>query len=132
MVLSFSAKNKATSILLGVALGTFLSHGLAIAFGSQVSLLGNDNFIFYLKLATYCTFLIFGFIGLVKLKKSDSDVNSSETDSKSRFIKFLNSLSKNCVFIVASTIAIGELGNKTFLASIGLGVEYPLFVEYPS
>ena len=127
LVLSFSAKNKATSILLGVALGTFLSHGLAIAFGSQVSLLGNDNFIFYLKLATYCTFLIFGFIGLVKLKKSDSDVNSSETDSKSRFIKFLNSLSKNCVFIVASTIAIGELGDKTFLASIGLGVEYPLF-----
>lgn len=28
---------------------------------------------------------------------------------------------------MAFTIAIGELGDKTFLASLGLGIEYPLF-----
>ena len=126
LVLSFSAKNKATNILLGVALGTLFSHGLAIAFGSQLGIVGNDKFIYYLKILTYCTFLIFGITGFLKSKKSVS-VDKTETDSKSRIIKFLSSLTKNCILVVASTIAIGELGDKTFLASIGLGVEYPLF-----
>ena len=56
LVLSFSAKNKANNILLGVALGTLFSHGLAITFGSQLGIIQNDNFIYYLKLLTYCTF----------------------------------------------------------------------------
>ena len=33
----------------------------------------------------------------------------------------------NYVFIIALSIAIGELGDKTFLASIGLGINYPDF-----
>lgn len=127
LVLSFSAKNKAINILIGVALGTFFSHGLAIAFGSHLSSLGNDMFIFYLKILTYCTFLLFGISGFIKQKKSTSVEETTEINPKSRTIKFLNSLFKNCIFTVASTIAIGELGDKTFLASIGLGIEYPLF-----
>ena len=127
LVLSFSAKNKAIHIVVGVALGTLFSHGLAIAFGSHLSSLGNDMFIFYLKLLTYCTFLLFGISGFIKQKKSPSVEKTTETNSKSRIIIFLNSLFKNCIFTVASTIAIGELGDKTLLASIGLGVEYPLF-----
>lgn len=125
LVLSFSTKNKATHILLGVALGTLFSHGLAIIFGSQVSAICNDDFIVYLKFLTYFTFLIFGISGFIKLKKSDS--SSSSTNTNSKLVKFLHSLSKNCVFIVASSIAIGELGDKTFLASIGLGIEYSSF-----
>ena len=31
------------------------------------------------------------------------------------------------MFVVAISIAIGELGDKTFLASIGLGIQYPFF-----
>ena len=120
LVLSFSAKNKSTHILLGVALGTLLSHGIAIIFGSKIGLINNDSFIFYLKLFTY-------FTGLIKSKKSVSNINSSETDSKFHFIKLLSSLFKNCIFIVALAIAVGELGDKTFLASIGLGIEYPFF-----
>ena len=58
LVLSYSAKNKASHILLGVALGTLFSHGIAITFGSKVSQLGNEAFIFYLRIATYCTFLL--------------------------------------------------------------------------
>ena len=58
LVLSFSAKNKSTNILLGVALGTLFSHGLAIVFGSQLGIIGNDTFIYHLKLLTFCTFLI--------------------------------------------------------------------------
>lgn len=126
LVLSFSARNKTTNILLGVALGTLFSHGLAITFGSQLGIVGNDKFIYYLKILTYCTFLIFGITGFLKSKKSVS-LEKTETDSKSRIIKFLGSLTQNCVLVVASTIAIGELGDKTFLASIGLGVQYPLF-----
>lgn len=126
LVLSFSAKNKTKNILLGVALGTLFSHGLAIAFGSHLGVIENANFIYYLKILTYLTFLFFGIVGFIKSKKSDS-INETESDTKSRIIKFLSSLTKNCIFIVASSIAIGELGDKTFLASIGLGVEYPLF-----
>lgn len=40
LVLSFSTKLKTYTILLGVALGSFLSHGLAILFGS---FLGNTR-----------------------------------------------------------------------------------------
>lgn len=126
LVLSFSTKNKSINILLGVALGTLLSHGLAIAFGSKISSIGTDSFIFYLKLLTYFTFLFFGITGFIKLKKSAS-IHINESDSKSNFIKFLNAFIKNCIFVVALTIAIGELGDKTFLASIGLGIQYPLF-----
>ena len=57
LVLSFSTKNKARSILIGVALGTFFSHGLAILFGSKISSFGNETFNFYSKLFTYISFL---------------------------------------------------------------------------
>jgi len=126
LVLSFSTKNKSLNILIGVALGTLLSHGLAITFGSQLGIIGNDTFIYHLKFFTYCTFLLFGIIGFIKLKRAASVEDSTEIDTKSRLINFLSSLIKNCIFIVAISIAIGELGDKTFLASIGLGVQYPL------
>ncbi len=127
LVLSFSAKNKTSHILLGVALGTLLSHGFAIIFGSQISLLGSSSFVFYLKLFTYFTFCVFGILGFIKSKKPSSENISLEEDSKPRFIKLINYIFKNAIFIVACTIAIGELGDKTFLASIGLGIEYPFF-----
>ena len=31
------------------------------------------------------------------------------------------------IFFIAFTIAVGELGDKTFLASIGLGIEYSIY-----
>lgn len=122
LVLSFSTRNKSTNILLGVALGTLFSHGLAIAFGSHIGFIQHPLFIHHLKIFTYCTFLLFGITGFLKIKKFVSD----ETNSKSKIINFFSSLIKNCVLIVAISIAIGELGDKTFLASIGLGIQYPL------
>lgn len=126
LVISFSAKNKATHILLGVALGTFLSHGLAIAFGSKIGSISGENFIIYLKLVTYITFLIFGIVGFAKLKFSQKDVEK-ESIAKSTLLKCIYSLTQNAIFLVATTIAIGELGDKTFLASIGLGLQYPMY-----
>ena len=86
-----------------------------------------DSFIHYLKLFTYATFLLFGIVGFLKSKKISPSKETSKTDSKSSIIKFLSSLTQNSIFIVASSIAIGELGDKTFLSSIGLGIQYPLF-----
>lgn len=127
LVLSLSGKHKAFNILLGVVLGTLLSHGLAITFGSQVSNIGDVYFITILKFITYITFLVFGFFGFWKLKKINDTPISTKTHSTSTIIKFINSLTKNCILIVALTIAIGELGDKTFLASLGLGIQYPLY-----
>lgn len=128
LVLSFSAKRKATHILLGVALGSLLSHGIAIIFGSSVANLGNDIFIFYLKFITYLSFIVLGVFGFVHFQKDNTLKNiSTQNNSKSHFISFINSLTRNCVLLVACSIAIGELGDKTFLASIGLGIQYPLY-----
>ncbi len=127
LVLSFSAKNKVSHILLGVALGTLFSHGLAITFGSKIGCINNTNFIYYLKLLTYITFLIFGIIGILKQKKLSYETENSQNNSKSKLIKFLNYITKNSILLVAFTIAIGELGDKTFLSSIGLGIQYPIF-----
>ena len=83
----------------------------------------------------FCTFLIFGIIGFIKLTNSLSADNSLDTEShshsnsssKSRIITFVNSITRNCVLLVAASIVVGELGDKTFLASLGLGVQYPQF-----
>ena len=128
LVLSFSTKKKATHILLGVALGSLLSHGIAIIFGSSVANLGNDVFVFYLKFITYLSFIVLGILGFKHSQKDNTPKNiSTRNNSKSHFISFINSLTRNCILLVACSIAIGELGDKTFLASIGLGIQYPLY-----
>lgn len=126
LVLSFSTKNKTSHILIGVAIGTLLSHGIAIILGSKICNLGNADFIYYLKILTYLTFLIFGIIGFIKLKISPQN-NNLKKDYKSQLLSYISSLLKNCIFIVAISIAIGEIGDKTWLASIGLGIQYPMF-----
>ena len=123
LVLSFSAKNKAYKILLGVALGTFFSHGIAILFGSSLASFSSSSFQFYLKFFTYCSFIIFGIIGFFPEKK----VTSSSSKSKVSFFNKLSHLSFGAIIIVAISIVIGELGDKTFLASLGLGLEYPSY-----
>lgn len=118
LVLSFSSKLRTTTILLGVALGSLLSHGIAITFGSFLGNIGNDSIHFLLELITYISFLIFGFFTLFSNKNKNSNNNDSA-------VKNINKLKLNYIFIIALSIAIGELGDKTFLASIGLGIQYP-------
>ena len=84
LVLSFSSKSKTSNILLGIAIGTFFSHGLAILFGSRIGNLENQNLHFILKLATYITFLLFGIIGFLP-KKKDS---SKEESNKSNYLNY--------------------------------------------
>ncbi len=119
LVLSFSSKLKTKTILLGVGLGSLLSHGIAIIFGSFLGNIENLTFQYVLKIITYLSFILFGIITL--LKSNNKDENSENKKNKNLKNNF------SYIFFIALTIAIGELGDKTFLASIGLGVEYSLY-----
>lgn len=119
IVLSFSNKLKTFPILLGVALGSFFSHGIAILFGSKISSLGG-NFQIILSFITYFSFILFGVIGFF-CKNSSGDSGDSKKDSLIHKISFLK---LNYIILIAISIFVGEFGDKTFLASMGLGVQY--------
>ena len=122
MVLSFSTKSRMKHILLGIALGTFLSHGLAILFGSQLGSIHNENISYYLNIFTYISFILFGILGFISMKNPSLD---NIENHKTGLISKLCNLKINFVFIIAFCILVGELGDKTFLSSIGLGIQYP-------
>ena len=48
-----------------------------------------------------------------------------DDSKKENAITKLSNMKINYTFIVALSIIIGEIGDKTFLASIGLGIQYP-------
>lgn len=121
LVLSFSNKTKPFMILLGVALGTFLSHGIAILFGSSIGLLENECLHTALQIATYATFLLFGIFAFLPKKEEKG------TSKKESFFSKLSFAGFGYVFVIAFSIIIGELGDKTFLASLGLGISYPSY-----
>lgn len=119
LVLSFSNKTKPLNILLGVALGSFFSHGIAILFGSSISLLENKFLHNLLEIITYSSFLLFGFLSFLPKKEEKSDFK------KQGLLQKLSLFGFSYIFIICFSIAIGELGDKTFLASLGLGISYP-------
>lgn len=121
LVLSFSSKMKTYTILFGVALGSLFSHGIAILFGSALGTLNNEFIHTILEFVTYISFLFFGVITLMNKDSSDND------SKKSGILKKISNLSVGYIFIIAMSIAIGEFGDKTFLASLGLGIQYPHF-----
>lgn len=123
LVLSFSSKLQTSTILIGVALGSFFSHGIAILFGSSIALVENSSLHFILEIVTYLSFIIFGIISFLPSKGNDEKVSNK----KDNFLMKLSKLSIGYIFIIALSIAVGELGDKTFLASIGLGINYPHF-----
>ncbi len=114
LVLSFSSKSKAWLILTGVALGSLLSHGSAIMFGSVLGNINNESVQFILKLCTYISFIIFGIITLK---------NNGEKEQESKNVNYAR-YGLIVILIIAFSIFIGEFGDKTFLASIGLGIQY--------
>ncbi len=121
LVLSFSNKGSTFKILLGVAIGSFFSHGLAILFGSSVHLLDSPFLHIVIEWITYLSFLAIGIFSLFSKGNKDSD------EKKDGIIYKISHLKINYCLIIALSIMVGELGDKTFLASIGLGVQYPSF-----
>ena len=124
MVLSFSTKSKIKNVLLGIALGTFLSHGLAILLGSKLVSVLNQNFSYWLNIFTYFSFILFGIIGFISIKRNTTS-SDIKNDDKKGIVSKLVDLKINYIFIIAFCILVGELGDKTFLSSIGLGIQYP-------
>ena len=116
LTLSFASKLNFSTILLGVALGSFFSHGVAIIFGSFLGNIENLFFQSFLKIITYISFIIFGIITIKSKKSQEKSANSNIKLTAFKYILF-----------IAFSIAVGELGDKTFLSSIGLGIQYPNF-----
>jgi len=123
LVLSFSGKDKTYKILLGVAIGTFFSHGIAILFGSKIGLLENESLRSTMEIITYCSFLI---IGLLTLLPKKQKLSMEDTSKESLFQKITN-FKIHYSLLIALFIILGEFGDKTFLASLGLGIQYPDF-----
>lgn len=120
LVLSFSSKTKAKNIILGVALGSLISHGIAILFGSTLSILNNIQFQQTLKFITHISFILFGILSFISINKTDSE-------DSNKFIDKILHTHLNYTTIIALSIIIGEFGDKTFLSSIGLGIQYPYY-----
>lgn len=118
LALSFSSKLKISTILLGVALGSLFSHGLAILFGSFLGNIEDLKFQYFIKIVTYISFIIFGIITLKSNDKNADSKSSNKNHFKSNF---------QYILFIAFSIAVGEFGDKTFLASIGLGIQYPSY-----
>jgi len=114
LVLSFSSKSKAWLILTGVALGSLMSHGSAIIFGSILGNINNASVQLVLKLVTYISFILFGIIALK---------SNNKEEKKNKKIKYAKQAIM-IILVIAFSIFIGEFGDKTFLASIGLGIQY--------
>lgn len=121
IVLSFSNSLKTRTILFGVALGSLFSHGIAIIFGSSIGLLENPFWHNFIETFTYSTFIFMGILSLLPKKEKIT----FDGDSKEGIIQKISNLKLNYCLIIALTIMLGELGDKTFLASIGFGIQYP-------
>lgn len=121
LILSFSGGVRTKNIILGIAIGSFFSHGIAIIFGSKVGVLENQFIHLIIKTITYSSFILIGILSLFPKKEK---INS-ELDKKNSIIKNICNLKINYTFIIALSIMVGELGDKTFLASLGFGIQYP-------
>ena len=121
IVLSFSNSLKPKNILLGVAIGSLFSHGIAILFGSKIGLLENAFLHNLIEIITYSSFILMGILSLIPKKEDES----SNNNSKDGLIKKITNLKISYSLIIALSIIVGELGDKTFLASVGFGIEYP-------
>ena len=121
LVLSFAGGVKTRNIILGIAIGSFFSHGIAILFGSKIGVLENSNIHFIIKIITYTSFIIMGILSLLpKKEKIKADENK-----KSSILNKIFTLNIGYTFIIALSILVGEIGDKTFLASLGFGIQYP-------
>lgn len=121
IVLSFSNTLKARTILLGVALGSLFSHGIAIIFGSSLGLLDNPFLRQLLEVITYISFILMGIFSLLPKKEKIS----FDDNSNGGMLQKISHLKFNYSLIIALHIMFGEFGDKTFLASIGFGLQYP-------
>jgi putative Ca2+/H+ antiporter (TMEM165/GDT1 family) len=106
LAMAFATKYPVKKVLLGIFLGAFFNHGLAVLLGSTLSALIPVN--------TIQIIASFAFVGFsLWTLKSDGD----EEEEKERGVKL------GPVFTVAMAFFIGELGDKTQLTAITLATD---------
>lgn len=108
LALAFATKFKMRQVLIGVAVGSFLNHGIAILLASFVSQFASTSII---QLIASMLFLVFGLMSM-KLEFEDEDEDASE-------FKF------GPMLTVALSFFVGELGDKTQLSAMALGLNSP-------
>ncbi len=111
LALAFATKYKVQKVLLGVLIGSFLNHGLAVILGSYLSSLIPIETV---RFIAACSFIVFGLWSL-KSEKEEKE------EAREKF---------GPVFTVAMAFFIGELGDKTQLTAIALSSDahYPPFI----
>ena len=71
LMISFANKTTPIKILLGVAIGSFFSHGIAILFGSSINFFDNYLLQNTLKIFTYISFILIGLYSFIPKKVSN-------------------------------------------------------------
>lgn len=110
IAMTFATQYKVREVLLGVFLGVFFNHGLAVILGKSISKLMPMNIIQIIAGFMFVSF------GLLALREEEA-----EDDNRRKFSPVLS---------VALAFFIGELGDKTQLTAMTLSAEgdYPLFI----
>src|SRR6056297_3062867 len=113
LAMAFATKYPVKKVLLGILIGSFLNHGLAVFLGNLLS-----KYIPVNSLQIIAGFAFVGFALWTLLANDEED----ETDNKG--IRF------GPVLTVSLAFFLGELGDKTQLAAITLSTEalYPLAI----
>lgn len=104
IAMTFATQYKIRDVLLGVIIGVFFNHGIAIILGRALSNIIPMNFIQILAS------LMFLFFGIMSLKDEEDD----EEDTKRSY---------GPIFTVALAFFLGELGDKTQLTAMSLSTE---------
>lgn len=111
IAMTFATQYKIKEVLMGVFLGVFLNHGLAIILGSYISKIVPMD---YIQIIAGFMFVVFGILAL-------KDEEIEDKNHKRNF---------GPIFTVALAFFVGELGDKTQLTAMTLAAEgsYPFFI----
>lgn len=112
LAMMFATKYKTSKVLLGICIGSFLNHGLAVIFGTLLGEVINPNI---LQVVAGLAFIGFAFWTLLGKEGEDEEEKQS---------------SKGAIITVAAAFFVGELGDKTQLTAITLSVDamYPFLI----
>ena len=114
LAFALSTQYQYRTVLLGVFLGAFLNHGLAILFAYIISKFSSIQ---YLQMVSAILFIMFGLVSLNAKKK---------TAEESECYRPTN---LGIIVAIAMCFFVGELGDKTQLTAMTLGLRtiHPMF-----
>ncbi|PKM94484.1 MAG: hypothetical protein CVU84_10480 [Firmicutes bacterium HGW-Firmicutes-1] len=108
LAMMFATRFKVSKVMLGILIGSFLNHGIAVAFGKYI---GGRIPAHLLQMIAGIAFIMFAIWTLSEDGEEEDDKTAS------------NKKKGGAVITVASAFFIGELGDKTQLTAITLSVD---------